>query len=180
MPANRLLLRAALLICVATMLGEQCGAQDRSPSTAEERAKAVQLARLLETDPLNKDAKEARRWVTLWLIRVPDITVSVCMDFLAPLAGAKDKYASEIFTQMMLSSAAFVIENPGKSKDALAVYTAGLEGAIKTYEAILKAKPKSKWAFLDDLIERRNKAQLVSFVQETIPKCGQKVLVVPK
>ena len=43
-------------------------AQDRGPSTPEERAKAVKIAHDLENDPLATDAKEQRTWVIQWII----------------------------------------------------------------------------------------------------------------
>ena len=52
----------------------------RGPSTPEERARAVQIARALEGDPLQPGSKEMRTWFTLWLIEVPDIAVQVCGD----------------------------------------------------------------------------------------------------
>jgi hypothetical protein len=78
------------------------GQNKRGPSTPEEKANAVKSARLLERDPLNKDAKEIREWFTRWLIEVPDISVEVCSGYLKPLYAAKDKnYSTEIASQMM-------------------------------------------------------------------------------
>lgn len=37
----------------------------RGPSTPEERSTAVKIARLLEEEPLHKDAKKAREWLLL-------------------------------------------------------------------------------------------------------------------
>ncbi len=53
--------------------------QQRGPSTAEERKRAVEVATLLENDPLNKDAKALSKELLLWLIQVPDISVSMCL-----------------------------------------------------------------------------------------------------
>jgi hypothetical protein len=98
---------------------------------------------------------KAREWFTLWLVEVPDISIEVCTGYLKPLYDAKNKnYAAEISMQMMFSSAAFIIEHADQAKDRVAVNLAGLEGAIKTYEAIVKEKPKAKWEFLDGLIKR--------------------------
>src|ERR1039458_7272074 len=58
--------------------------QQRGPSTAEERTKAVQFARDLEDDPLGPNAKDERSWITLWLIQIPDITVKFCTGLLGP------------------------------------------------------------------------------------------------
>lgn len=145
--------------------------QGQTPSTPEQRAKAVEIARLLETDPLSKDAKEQRRLITVWLFQVPDISVKMCLHLLGPLLDAKKNYSTEIFTQMPVSEAAFVISNPDKAKDEIAVYTAGVEGSLRMYESILKVKPKAKLPFLDDLIQKREKGELADYVRQTATHC---------
>jgi hypothetical protein len=90
----------------------------------------------------------------------------ICPDYLKPIFDKDKNYSSEIFFQMPLSSAAFIIEHPDQAKDDVAVNKAGLEGALRAYEAILKAKPKAKWPFLDELIERREKGTLEEYVRE--------------
>ncbi len=144
-------------------------AQNQTPkaSTPEERAKAVEIARALESDPLGESAKEQRRWITVWLIEVPDISVKMCSNLLGPLIDTKKNYSTEIISQMLASEAAFVIQNPDKVKDDIAVYTAGVEGSLRAYEAILKAKPKAKWPYLDDLIQKREKGELENHVRAT-------------
>lgn len=145
--------------------------QAGKPSTPDERAKAVTVARSLETDPLGKEAKEQRKWLVTWLIDVSDISVKACTDLLGPIVGSKKNYESELFTQTLGSAAAFIIANPDKTKDNVAVYTAGLEGALKAYESILKTQPKAKWPFLDDVIEKRSKGELGDFVRKATARC---------
>lgn len=106
-----------------------------------------------------------------WLIEVPDINVKVCSNLLGPLLDSKKNFAAEIFTQLVPSAAAFIIENPEKAKDDQAVYAAALDGALRAYESILKMKPKAKWQFLDDLIDKRNKSELAEFVRQTSAHC---------
>ena len=152
-------------------------AQKRGPSTPEERAKAVQLVHALEAEPLHKNGQQARRWLLTWLVDVPEISVTICGDYLAPLYNEKDKerekkYAAEITTQMPFSSAAFIIEHPEQAKDDVAVNKAGLEGSLKAYEAILKIKLAAKWPFLNQLIERRDKGTLEEYVRKiSTTKC---------
>ena len=160
-----------ILYVVLLLSAVPVAAQKRGPSTPEERAKAVQLTRQLETDPLGKSAKDARNWLTLWLIEIPDMTVEFCTTFLAPLYESKKDFLTEVRIQPMYSQAAFMIENPEKAKDRLTVFTAGLEGALKAYEAILKEKPKSRSAILDDLIAKRDRGELREYVQQTMPRC---------
>lgn len=145
---------------------------DRKPSTPEDRAKAVELSKSLESDPLAKAAKDQRNWIVHWLIAVPDINVKVCGNLLGPLLGSSKNYSAEIFTQMIPSTAAFVITHPEKSKDDVAVYTATLEGALRTYESILRLKPKARWPYLDGLIEKRNSVGLTEHVRQVAGHCN--------
>ena len=147
----------------------------RKASTTEERAQAVQVARLLETDPFHKEAKKMRQWLTVWLIEVPDISVELCGAYLGPVAGSDKNYSSEIFSQMMFSSAAFIIEHQDQANDRIAVNLAGVEGALKVYESILTTKPKAKTDFLDGLVAKRNKGELRAYIEEvTTAKCNNK------
>lgn len=149
--------------------------QKRGPSTAEERAKAVQFAHDLESSPLGPQAKTEREWLTLWLIEVPDITVEICPKLLGPEIPDKKKFGTEILSQLMFSEAAFMIENPDKTKDIISVHTAGTGGALKVYEAILKDHPKAQLKALDDIIARRDKGELQKHVQEALKNCDKKV-----
>ena len=168
--------RAGLVISIILLTAIASYAQqDRKPSTPEERAMAVKVARLLETDPFHKEAKKMRIWFTGWLIAVPDITVELCGAYLGPVSGSDKNYGSELFVQMGFSSAAFIIEHPDQAQDRIAVNHAGVEGALKAYESILAAKPKAKWEFLDGLVEKRNTGELRAYVDEvTTAKCNNK------
>jgi carboxypeptidase Q len=145
--------------------------QTAKPSTPEQRATAVEVARSLENDPLAPRAKADRAWIVGWLVEVPDISVKVCGTLLEPLLGANKNYSTELLGQVVISSAAFIIANPDKAKDDLAVYTAGVEGALRAYESILKVKPKARWPFLDGLLEKRGKGELVDYVRQAAAKC---------
>ena len=159
----RLILPVMIVVGLAPSL---LGQSSRGPSTAEERATAVKAAHLLESDPFNKDAKKLREWFTLWLIQIPDITVQACTAYLGPVVGSKYKYDSELFSQTMFSGVAFIVENPEQAKDPLNVNVAGLEGALKAYEAIVKEKPKARHEFLDELVAKRDKGELRGYVEE--------------
>src|ERR1700688_607465 len=119
----------------------------RGPSTAEERTRAVKIAHELESDPLAKDAKDNREWVIQWIIDIPDITVTVCNDYFGQLPKVTRGHIREIVNQMVISSAAFMIEHTDKAKDDQAVATAGLLGALKVYQSILKQDPDARWPY---------------------------------
>jgi hypothetical protein len=72
---------------------------------------------------------------------------------------------------MLYSAAAFMIENPKKKNDQHAVYLAGVDGALKSYEAILKKDSQVRWPFVDGLIEKRDQGKLGEYVQEAMKKC---------
>jgi hypothetical protein len=167
LPAARTSPYALLRLTMAlfALVAAQAQPQAKS-STPEDRAKAVEVARSLEADPLGKQAKDQRAWLLRWLIEAPDIHVKACSSILGPVVGSKKNYDAELFAQTLASSAAFIIANPDKEKDDVAVYTAAVEGALRTYESILKAKPKAKWPFLDDLIEKRSKGELAEYVRQ--------------
>ncbi len=164
----RIVVIASFLAGLAT---PQIGAQQRGPSTEEERARAVKVARQLEANPLAKDADDQRAWMVQWIIEIPDITIDVCSDFFGELPNPPRNHSTEIFTQMSLSSAAFMVEHPDKVKDAQAVALAGLLGSLKSYEAILKQEPGSHWPEVDKLLKVRDQGKLDDFVADTLIKC---------
>lgn len=163
---------ASIVLLFATA---SLGQNQRGPSTPQERENVVKVARLLETDPFNKDAKKMREWLLMLLIGVPDIHVELCTAYMPPEKSTDKNYGSEIFNQTVFSGAAFVIEHPDQASDRIAVHLAGVEGALKVYEAILATKPKAKSQFYDGLLEKRNKAELRAHVEEaTNTKCKSK------
>lgn len=171
----------AVAILILGFIPREVCAQDRSPerapehapSTPEERTKAVKIAHELEEDPLAKDAKDQRAWVIQWIIAIPDITVNVCFDYFGKLPDPPRGYATEITWQMVISSAAFMIEHPDKARDEQAVTLTGLQGALKAYQAILKQDSSARWPFVDKLVQMRDQSKLDEYVADTRRKCSQ-------
>ena len=117
----------SLLLCFSVIAQNK-----RGPSTPEERASAIEAARLLESEPFHKEAKRTREWFLLWLIEIPDVSVQMCTDYLPALYGKKNKrFEAELAIQMTYSSAAFIVEHPDQAKDKVVVNLAGLEGTLK-------------------------------------------------
>lgn len=139
-------------------------AQARGPSTSEERAKVVELTRLLERDPLSENAPATREWLRKWTIEVPDISVKVCTDLLGHALGDNYPYSREVNLQAIFSGAAFAMEHQDKAGNDIAVYTAGVEGALRVYEVLLQSRPDAKLAFLDDLVAKRDHGELADHV----------------
>jgi hypothetical protein len=146
--------------------------QQRGPSTTEERARAVKVAHQLEDDPLGKDTQKERAWVMKWIIEIPDIVVTVCMDYFGDLPNPPRGHSREITQQMIISSAAFMVEHPDKAKDEQAVALTGLMGALKAYQAILKQDPGAHWPYMDKVLQMRDQGNLDDYVSDTRRKCA--------
>ena len=154
------------LICVFQIHHTQA----RGPSTAEERAKAVALTRSLEQDPLAANAPATRQWLREWIMAVPDIRFKFCADLLGHALAGNYPYSHEVNLQMLFAGAAFTIEHPDKAGEDIAVYHAGVEGALRVYERLLKLKPEARSAFLDELVAMRDQGKLVDYVAAVATK----------
>ena len=161
------------LFIVGTACAQQQQPPQRGPSTAEERTRAVKVAHELENDPLAREAKDNREWVIQWIVEIPDITVTVCNDYFGQLPKPMRGHVREIVNQMIISSAAFMIEHPEKAKDEQAVATAGLLGSLKVYQSILKQEPDARWPYVDKIVQMRDQGKLDDFVTDTRRKCAQ-------
>ena len=156
----RILAVAVFVVC-ALQPGH---AQARGPSTPRERARFVALVRSLEREPLAENANATRQQLQNWIVEVPDIRFKVCPDLLGDAVGNDYRYSREINRQVVLSGAVLTIEHPGEARDDVAVYTAGVEGALRAYEVLVKSTPDTRLAVLDDLIEKRDRGELVHHI----------------
>jgi hypothetical protein len=146
-------------------------AQTRNSSTAEPRQRVVAIAHKLEATPLDQALFPEREWTKQWVAENPNVRIRMCMQLLPDLRRPRYKFRPEILDQMMLSSAAFLIEHPDKVGDHLAENVAGLQGVLKAYAAIVKSNPDARVQGLDDLEEKESRGQLVEFARETIKSC---------
>ena len=157
-------------LAVLLFLPGAAGAE-RGPSTPKERSKALRLIRQLEEDPLGEEAREARRWLALWLLDVPDLQVRYCAEIVGGNRSARQRVRPDLLAQIPWSGAAFLIENPGKRDARAEIYTAGLLGALRAYEAILQARPDEHSPLLDQLLAKREAGELAAHVAETSQAC---------
>jgi hypothetical protein len=105
-----------------------------------------------------------------WIVAAPDVTVVVC-DLLGPGPKGERPFFKEVLSQMMFSNSAFQLEHPDQAGDKVAVQTAGLEGALKVYEILVKSKPQGRLAFIDDLLVKRAQGNLVEYVKKQVAIC---------
>lgn len=146
-------------------------AQSRNPASAEQRQRVVAIAHKLEATPLDQALFPEREWAKQWVIENPDVRIRMCMQLLPDLRRPRYKFRLEILDQMMLSSAAFLIEHPDKTGDHLAENLGGLQGVLKAYSAIVKSNPDARVQALDEMVEKERRGQLVEFARETIKAC---------
>ena len=67
--------------------------------------------------------------------------------------------------------AKFIIENPDKAQDESAVYLAGVEGVLRTWQAIKAAKPKAKFLLMDELLQKQQAGTLADYVKAGMSGC---------
>jgi hypothetical protein len=150
-----------------------------TPSTPEERQRAVRLTRKLEQTPLGPEASEDRDWLNKWIIEIPDLTVPVCDELLKPLLageGSQYRYSKELVSQQLAGEMAYLIEHPQEAKpesqDDFAINKAGMESALNAYDAIVKSGAKgARWGPLEEMAKKRKAGQLDDFVRSATLKC---------
>lgn len=163
--------RFLLLWIVPLLFSIAVLAQDRGPSTPQERKRVVDLVAKLERDPLNPDLAKEREWAIKWLIEVPDVTVSVCNDVMGPAMKSRYRYNPELFALHTLAAAAFIIQHPDQAEDHIAVNVAATTSMLKGYEAIVSRDARRKNSGYEDLKATRDSDGLEKFVAAAITRC---------
>jgi len=136
-----------------------------------EKELVIKTARAYETAPLDKETGKMFEKAFKWLVETNDVSVTACGGVFSLFADKKYKNSSELTAAYTVGMAAFKLENPGKASDENAAQLAGLETALKTYEAILKEKPKQS-ELIDALLVKRNNGELAALVKTA--DCGKK------
>jgi len=162
----RFLLTAPLFVALLA-----AAVQVRDPATVEPRQRVAAISHKLEAAPLDQALFPEREWARQWVLENPDVRIRMCMQLLPDLRRPRYKFRLEIVDQMMLSSAAFLIEHPDKAGDHLAENMGGLQGVLKAYSAIVKSNPDAHVQALDELLEKESRGKLVEFARETIQAC---------
>jgi hypothetical protein len=140
-------------------------------STPEDRQRLVVIAHKLEAAPLDPALGPERQWAVNWVVAAPDVHVRMCPILLADLRRPKYKYRSAIADQLLISSAAFLIEHPEQAEGMANQSVGGMEGVLKAYSAILKADPQATAKSLDDLLEKQRQSKLAEAVREMVKDC---------
>jgi hypothetical protein len=160
-----------LLLILPLLFAVLAAVQSSNPASVEQRQRVVAIAHKLEATPLDQTLFPERDWARQWILENPDVRIRTCMQLLSDLRRPRYKFRLEIVDQMMLSSAAFLIEHPDKASDHLAENVGGLQGVLKAYAAIVKSNPDARVQALDELLEKESRGKLVEFARETIKVC---------
>jgi len=140
-------------------------------STPEDRQRLVSIAHKLEAAPLDRSLEPDRDWAVKWVVAAPDVHVRICTSLLAELRRPRYEYRPVLSAQLLISSAAFVIEHPEQGIDASAQSVAGMEGVLKAYSSILKEKPQATAKSLDDLLQKQKAGKLAETVRGKTSNC---------
>ena len=159
-----------LLVALACSLQNASAQNDRGPSTAEERARALSTIDDLEANPLGPAAKEERAWLIKFLIQVPDLHVGICADLLGDLPKGSKKDTDLLVLQPTFSSARYAIQHGGGNASSLDQYQAGMLGTLTTYENMVKVKPADKQPAMDELLKKRDDGSLAAYVDTQVKR----------
>jgi len=166
----RIRLLIGMLLLVASAF-----AQERSPSTPEERQRYLKIVSALEKQPLgsaNVDSKDVR-WALQWLIDVPDVRVSQCGGPVTlGLLRSRKKIAHELIFRASLAMGAYNIQHPEFGPDSPQQQQAGLESVLKAYTAAVQQHPADRIKALDELVDKQKAGQLSEAAAVEAANCG--------
>ena len=132
----------------------------------------VQATKFLQDKPYDKNAPAIRAMAVNYVMVTKDVTVIVCGgDITKPFLDKKNKNSTELVAQYTIAMAAIKILNPGLT-DENVVQLAALNSVLKTYEAMIKEKPKTRFEGMDEYIVKRDKGELEALVASV--GCGKK------
>lgn len=131
-----------------------------------EKEMVIKTARAIEEKPFDKETIKMREKSLKYVIETDQVSIIACGGVMSPLLDKKNKFSSDLTVAYTIGMAAFKLENPDKATDENAAQLAGLESALKTYETILKEKPKGKSDAVEALLVKRNNGELVKYVAD--------------
>jgi hypothetical protein len=146
------------LFCCVT-IGLACATATLAQS---EKENVIAAARALETAPLDKNSSKIAERALKWTIETDEIHLIACGGTFSTFSDKKNKQSPLMTMSYMIGMAAYKLENP--SADENAVQLAGLETALKAYEAAVKEKPKTKSDQVEALLAKRSNGELGALI----------------
>lgn len=155
----------AVLVMAVLLATVPAGAKTRGPSTAEERARALNYVESLERNPMSHDSLAKRTWLTEWIVGVPDIKVTLAYKELDSLEKVNNTYSNQLRMQAVYSQAAYILQHP-EVKNEATLKAAGLSGALRAYLSIQRFDPSAKYPLLDNLLAIEHHGKLQQYVKK--------------
>ena len=143
----------------------------RGPSTAEERQRVLQLIQDWEADPIGPNAKNQFSSILVWLSKVPDVEVNLCTIFEREFWDGRQD-GSAIYIGLDMEQTKYVLEHYGQHYELIGEYQAGVEGALRVYEMLVKANPGDRQPYYDDLVQRRDAGRLAPWIKNWTVPCS--------
>lgn len=166
MNLKRVMFSVSLLITFVGISTVSASAQQFGPQ------QLIQATKFLQDKPFDKDAATIRGMAVRYVMETKDVTVIVCGgDITKPFLDKKNKNSTELIGQYTIAMAAIKLLNPGLD-DENAVQLAALNSVLKTYEVMIREKPKTRFEPMDEYIQKRDKGELEALVAAAA--CGKK------
>lgn len=137
----------------------------------EKHKRAVELATLLENDPLSSNAKGWRKEMKRMISEELGITLLVCVPALGHDLLSKQQYAEDLLSQFVYTQAKFIIQHPDKAQNLDSVTTASIEGVLRAYTVIKRAKSNVRLIELEDLLQKQQSGLLEAHVKSIVVAC---------
>jgi hypothetical protein len=154
------------------MLAGTLCAEERGPSTPDERKRALTVIEKLEADPMSPELKDEREWISKWVFEVPDVQVPICTAIVKPLLDERNSDPRKALQlEQLLAMAAFELKKPDEAKDPVKLQMAGAQGMLRAYQNIQRRMPMYKSEFMDDLRIKEQAGTLESFVRQGTMEC---------
>src|SRR6185369_2020535 len=168
-----------VLICVGMLTGSMI-AEDRGPSTPEERKRALTVVEKLEADPMSPSLASDRDWISKWVFEIPDVNVPICTTLIKPLLDERNSDPRKALQlEQLIAMAAYQIQNPKEAKDPIKLQMAGARGMNKAYANITRRMPMYKSQFMEELRVKEESGTLESFVRQGTAECRARNNTVP-
>ena len=167
-------MRAAPRRVVPGLLAALCAASlawAAEPTSPQTKAEMIRLIDMLEKQPNHPDGREMRGKVLAWLTEAPDVSVSICGDYLGIQDLDKDQ-GGALVLQQPFAEAKFILEHPDKANDEAAVHLAGIESALRAYAALKAEDSKLVNAPMEALVKLQADQKLPEHVSKAMAKCN--------
>ena len=127
-----------------------------------------ELVTFVEQKPFDEKSADIRAALVKFISDAPDIEVTLHGKMLGDPAKMDRIYFPLVFGQSMFAMATYLIDHPIARSDDPEVQAAGVEGALRVYEAIRRLKKDATLAELDRIAELARAGKLAEHVKQVI------------